>query len=294
MKLIFLIALIFISCNSNRDNNISIDNDTYFRHISQNDIKLGEPLPGEWRSYYNEARQTPDDYKKLNPKKAQPGKSKIYLLPIGNFSDTQAKVLELTREYLEIFFQLTTELLPAISDAIIPDTAKRMGPENNVQLFTPYILNNLLKGKMAPDGYALMAFSTKDLYPGPKWNFVFGIASYEDRVGVSSIFRLQNSTPGSSNYLIFLRRLLNTASHEIGHMFSIHHCTFAKCVMNGSNSLPESDQQPSRLCSECQHKLFWNIGYDNKKRLTELINYFKRNDLQEDLSALEKDYDSLK
>ena len=203
-------------------------------------------------------------------------------------------MLELTREYLEIFFQLTTKLREPISDEIIPDSAKRVKPENNVQLHTPYLFTNLLEGKIPADGYALMAISEKDLYPGPGWNFVFGIASYKERIGVSSIFRFQNGTIDSSNFLICLRRLLNTASHEIGHMFSIHHCTFSKCVMNGSNSLPESDQQPARLCSECQGKLFWNIGYDNKKRLTELINYFKRNKLQEALVTLEKDYNSLK
>ena len=265
----------------------------YFTAISRNDIKLGIPSVGEWRFSFNEDQQTFSDYKKLNPKKVQPGKRKIYLLPIGNFSDTQKKVLELSREYLQIYFQLPTILLAPISDKLIPDSTKRRRAGNNLQLYTPYILNNLLKGKIPGDGYSLMAITEKDLYPHPAWNYVFGIASYEDRVGVSSIFRLQNDEPDSSNYKRCLRRLLNIASHEIGHMFSIHHCTLSKCVMNGSNSLNESDLQPLRLCSECQKKLSFKINYNNKRRLTELVNYLKINDLKEDLPAAQNDYNQL-
>ena len=293
MRLLLILTLILGACNSQRNNSLKTSND-YFDAISKNDKELKEPLPGEWRTRYNEDKQTFNDYKELNPKKAQVGETKIYLLPIGKFSTMQMKVLELTKEYLQIFFQLPTKILEPISDALIPDTAKRTRTGNNVQLFTPYILNNLLKGKIPDNGYALMAISEKDLYPSSDWNFVFGIASYKDRVGVSSIFRLQSGKLDSSNYLICLRRLLNTASHEIGHMFSIHHCTFSQCVMNGSNSLNESDKQPIRLCSECQKKLHWNTQYDNKDRLNALLQYLKVNNLRQDMSTTEDDYNTIK
>ena len=317
MRQFLLVIIVFCGCNSNNGlkpartetlpGQISVPADStqqadgkdgepyeeYFTAISKNDIKLENPLVREWRFSFNEDKQTFDDYKKLNRRKIQPGKRKIYLLPIGNFSNTQKKVLELTCEYLQVYFQLPTILLAPISDKLIPDSAKRLRPGNNLQLYTPYILNNMLKGKIPNDGCSLMAIIEKDLYPHPAWNYVFGIASYEDRVGVSSIFRLQNGNTDSSNYKLCLRRLLNTASHEIGHMFSIHHCTLSKCVMNGSNSLNESDLQPLRLCSECQKKLSLNINYNNKKRLTELVNYLKINDLKDDLPAAQNDYNRL-
>ena len=284
-----IIALSLLSCNAYKKPG------DYFDSISHNDIRLGEPQPGEWRLYHNEAHQSFAGYQELNPKKAELGKTKIYLVALGNFSRIQTSLLELTREYLEIFFQLKTEFLPPLSDQTIPNNAKRViGYSNAVQLYTPYILDKLLKGKIPQDGYALMAVSEKDLYPGDDWNFVFGIASYADRVGVSSIARYQGNGLDSSNFTLCLKRLIATASHEIGHMFSIQHCTHAKCAMNGSNSLPESDGQPLRLCSECQRKLNWNIGYDNKKRLKELAVYFRRNNLLEDLHDLEKDENGLK
>jgi archaemetzincin len=283
-----IIGLLFLSCNCNTTSKPFTDDGNYFTSISRNDIKLEDPLPGDWRAEHNEAHQSFDDYKKLAPQKAVPGKTKLYLLPLGSFSALQLKAIELTREYLELFFQLKTEILKPVSDHIIPDSAKRLR-YGNIQLHTPYIFEHLLKGKMAPDCYALMAISEKDLYPDPTWNFVFGMASYEDRIGVTSMFRYLGTGLTNDNFPLCLKRLIATASHEIGHMFSIRHCVAAKCTMNGSNSLPESDRQPLRLCSECQQKLNWNIGYDNNKRLRDLIDYLKRNQLQEDLLYLEKD-----
>ncbi|WP_280115303.1 hypothetical protein [Flavobacterium fluviatile] len=32
------------------------------------------------------------------------------------------------------------------------------------------------------------------------------------------------------------------SSHEIGHMFGLHHCIVADCVMNGTDSMSETDR----------------------------------------------------
>lgn len=286
----FIIASWFLfSCNSNHRSLAFNEDPDYFASIKPNDIKLQDPLLGEWRFYNNEAHQHFEDYKKANPAKANSGITKLYLLPLGSFTPLQLKGIELTREYLQIFFQLKTEILEPVSDLAIPDTAKRTGRDSNIQLHTPYIFKQFLKGKIPPNGYALMAISEKDLYPDPAWNFVFGIASYTDRIGVSSIFRYQGDGLTNTNFSLFLKRLIGTSSHEIGHMFSIHHCVNASCVMNGSNSLAESDRHTLRLCSECQQKLHWNISYNNKARLKELIAWCRRNQLQDELLYLEKD-----
>ena len=286
---LIIVSLLFLSCNSNKAARSFTGDVSYFNAISPNDIKLEDPLGGEWRFYHNEAHQAFDDYQKAEPEKAIYGKTKLYLLPLGSFTPLQLKGIELTREYLQIFFQLKTEILEPVANETIPDSARRTRSGGNTQLFTPYIMQHLLKGKIPSKGYALMAISEKDLYPDPAWNYVFGIASYTDRIGVSSIFRYQGDGLTANNFTLFLKRLIGTASHEIGHMFSIHHCVAAKCVMNGSNSLSESDRQTLRLCSECQQKLYWNIGYNNKTRLQALADYFRRNQLPEDLLYLEKD-----
>jgi archaemetzincin len=138
-----------------------------------------------------------------------------------------------------------------------------------------------------------MAISARDLYPKPDWNYVFGLASYTDRVGVTSIYRLQEKTLTPENYTRSLTRLIAISSHEIGHMFSMWHCTYARCVMNGTNSLQETDAMPNRLCSQCQMKLHWNFQYDNTRRLQELTAFFYKNQLRSDYLLANRDLKKL-
>ena len=81
-----------------------------------------------------------------------------------------------------IFFSLPIAILPAI-DCRSVRTRFHLG---NRQMFTPDLLE-LLKGQIPEDGIALLGLTAMDLYPDPKWNFVFGQASLSDRVGMSVI-----------------------------------------------------------------------------------------------------------
>ena len=128
-----------------------------------------------------------------------------------------------------------------------------------------------------------------DLYPDPKWNYVFGLASYQEGLAVSSVFRLQNGSLSGKNYKLSLMRLLKISSHEIGHIFGLKHCIYASCVMNGTNSMLETDKSILRLCSNCQSKLNYSLNFDNEKRLMELINFFKLNNMQSDLIMMKGD-----
>lgn len=291
MKLLkFIILITFCSCTHSKESDPIIQKESeYFTAIQKNDIKLTEPKKGEWRFEHNEKFQTFEIYKSQNPKRLSDSQNVIYLKPIGQFTDLQNKALELTRQYLSIFFQTETILLPCMPDTLIPKRVKRLRENNNLQILAPYVLDTLLINQVPKNSIAYMAITAKDLYPKNEWNFLFGLASYTRRVGVSSIYRLQNKNLDSSNFILCLKRLINVSSHEIGHMFTFHHCIAAKCVMNGSNSLHETDLIPNRLCGECQKKLFWNIRYNNKKRLRELCSFFETNNLQKDYEILNAD-----
>lgn len=291
----FIIAVFLLSCcNSDKKTPLVGGQSDYFNNIAKNDVKLDVPTEGDWLFDHKEKGQTFEAYKKTNPIRPSLEKHVIYLMPIGNFTALQMKALNLTREYVEIFFQQKTVLLTAVSDKTVPKYNFRIRENNNVQLLAPYVLDTLLKDKTPKDGMALMAISAKDLYPKSNWNYIFGLASYTNRVGVSSIYRLQNKQLDTANFKRCLRRLINVSSHEIGHMMSMHHCTFARCTMNGSNSLYETDLNPNRLCSECQKKLFWNFAYNNTKRLKQLIDFCKQNGLDKDVSVLKIDLDAVK
>ncbi len=281
-KLIPFLIFVLFSCKPN------IESD-YFVAIAENDVILLEPKDGEWRKEHPEKGQNFDQYKKSKYLKPNENSNVIYLKPIGNLNPLQKKQVELTREFLTIYFQLETKVLDSISNKLIPKKARRIGNENHEQLLASFILDSLLKKEKPSKKIALMGISQLDLYPKPEWNYVFGLASYVDAVGVSSIYRLQDEKLTTQNFNICLSRLLKISSHEIGHMFGLHHCLHANCNMNGSNSLEETDASVARLCSECQQKLQTSISYKNAKRLKELSDFYKKNDLNEEYNMMQLD-----
>jgi len=281
-KITLLIIVLFCSCSKQKETE-------YFDQIEKNDIELAKPVEGDWLYSHKEKGQSFEQF--INSKHIVPTSESniIYIRPIGNFDSLQNKQIELVREYLEIFFQLKTKTLETVSNDVIPETVRRIGNENQEQFLAGYILDNILKKDKPLNRIALMGLTEVDLYPKPEWNFVFGLASYRDKIGVSSIYRLQDGKLTSDNFNLCLSRLLKISSHEIGHMFGLHHCITADCVMNGTNSMSETDKNSIRLCSVCQRKLNSGIKYDNKKRLMDLEKYLERNHLSEELQLIKKD-----
>ncbi|MFC6264690.1 archaemetzincin, partial [Flavobacterium panici] len=276
-KIAFFILILLCACNKEKAKETTKEapkqipeEASYFKDIKTNDVKLPKPTYGDWLFSHPEDGQTFEQY--FRSKHIVPTKEEniIYIKPIGNFNSLQKKQIQLVNEYLELFFQLKTKTLEPISNDIVPNSARRMSTEGHEQLLAGYLLNDVLKEEKPENRIALMGLSELDLYPKPEWNYVFGLASYRDKVGVSSIYRFQDGKLTAENFDLCLVRLLKTSSHEIGHMFGIHHCINADCVMNGTNSLSETDRSTIRLCSVCQRKLNSCIQYDNKKRLADL------------------------
>ncbi|MBS7255889.1 archaemetzincin [Flavobacterium branchiicola] len=295
-RLFLLVFVILFSCNSNQKENQNKKEilksypapAPYFTAIKANDVKLGKPDFGDWLESHKEKGQSFEQF--MNSKHVVPTKENniIYLQPIGEFNLAQTEQIELVREYLELFFQLETKVLNKVSNDIIPKKARRIGDVGQEQFLAGFILNDILKEEKPKNGIALMALTEKDLYPKPEWNYVFGLASYRDKIAVSSMYRMKDET----NPVLSLSRLLKIGSHEIGHMFGLHHCIEANCVMNGTNSMSETDKHSIRLCSLCQRKLNSGFKYDDVKRLGELADFFKRNNLTDEFQLMEKDISS--
>jgi archaemetzincin len=256
------------------------------------DIKLSKPKPGEWLYVHPENEQTFEMYQKSKPIRPTEIRNKIYLQPLGTFSIAQTNVVRFTADYLKIFFDLEVVILARLNDTIIPDSARRYHGTKHEQLQTISILNYLQKN-IPEDGLVIMAVTSKDLFPSPKYKFVFGQARTRERVGVSSIYRYSTKPIDSLNYSGCLERLIKASSHEIIHTLSCPHCTYSVCVMNGSNSLAESDSRPNRLCSDCHRKLQWNLGFDVKARLQKLQNYFSKHNLKRDHQLTTRDLQAL-
>ncbi|MFT3794313.1 archaemetzincin [Flavobacterium sp.] len=284
-RYLLLLAIVCLSCQPQpRD---------YFDHVAPNDLKMPKPKPGEWLDSHHESGQNLMMFKLSNPLVPNDSVNMIHIKPIGIFNALQQKQLDLTCEYLSLFFQLNTEIGSEIPESAIPESARRIGLEGHEQMLAGYILDSLLKKEKPPKAIAVMGLSKFDLYPKPEWNYVFGLASYQDHVGVSSIFRFQDGQLTEANFNLCLLRLIKVSSHEIGHMFGLHHCIDAQCVMNGTNNINETDQNPVRLCSYCQRKLHSSLQYDHRKRLLDLEAFFKRNKLEEAADLMRKDLDAI-
>jgi archaemetzincin len=233
---------------------------------------MAKPQPGDWMYEHREPPQTFDDWRRSKPNMPYDGKNTIYLLPLGEFPDTAPK-LEAMTKIVHAYFTLEVKLLPAVPIADVVAKQRINGGTKKPQLLAPDILKWLEK-RLPADAYALMAVTMTDLYPDETWNFVFGMASFDERVGVQSFARQDPAFFGEPRaagwQLTALRRATWTVVHEVSHMFGMHHCQYYECVIGGSNNQAESDRAPLHACPVCMHKLWAAIDFDPVKRELEL------------------------
>jgi archaemetzincin len=239
------------------------------------------PVPnnGDWLAEHFEPGQSFDNFVSIEPAKPDRHRNKIYLQPLGDFIDGQSPSLENLRTYTASYFMMDVKILPVLP-AMGSELRTRRNPcTRNRQILTGDVLL-LLRKRRPPDAFCVLAITMEDLYPGPSWNFVFGQASHQDRVGVFSFARYDPAFYGEKRGKdfkeILLRRSCKVLAHETGHMFSMAHCIYFKCVMNGSNHLQESDARPLFLCPVCLRKLQYTIGFDVVGRYRKLLDFYQK------------------
>ena len=247
---------------------------------SEGDFSLiPAPKPGDWLAEHSEAGQTYDGFVRLKAAKPDAARDTIYLQPLDQFSGYHGVPLGVLKEYGAAYFALNLKILPPppISEA---GFTTRINPiSGNLQILTRDILAHLMRYRPA-DAFCVLAITMDDLYPDPSWNFVFGQASPRERVGVFSFARYDpmfyGEIRGKDYREIMLRRCCKVLVHEMGHLFSLAHCIFFRCVMNGSNHLVESDARPLYLCPVCLRKLHLSIGFDVVHRYHSLFRFYRK------------------
>ncbi len=237
--------------------------------------RMGEPQSNDWLETHNEPGQTFEEYLDADPVKPTKERQKIYVLPLGKFTSAQQKVVDITAEYLKVFYDLPVEELPAKPLVAVHPNVRHNNLTKTRQIKTGHILNDILQPQLPSDAAALIAFTVDDLYPNESMNYVFGQASLENRVGVWSLARMDDNTD-QRNFLI---RTLKIAAHETGHMFSMRHCKKYECLMSGTNHLQETDRRPIDACPECTAKICWLSDVDQKERYTKLADFCRKNGL---------------
>ena len=226
------------------------------------------PAPGDWLAEHPERPQTFADFLNADTHVPTSNRNIIYVLPIGEFPATAPPLASLTA-VMHAFFTLEIRILPAMPLASMKVTTRINDATRQRQLLAPEVLE-VLAQKLPDDAFGLMGVTMADLYPDPKWNFVYGMASFQERVGIQSFARQDPAffgeprEPGWQQRL--LRRAVWTMVHETTHMFGITHCTFWRCVIAGANNQTEAEQSPLHLCPVDLRKLQSSIGFDPAKR----------------------------
>ena len=214
---------------------------------------LPPPGDGDWLSVHNEPAQSFERYRLAPGNRVNDRRKRLYLQPIGSAYQNRTIRVRHFQRFLAAYFGLEVVVLPA-RDAGDFARSAREAPWG-LQLQTPAVFA-ALRAKLPSDAYGVIGITGIDLYPNDSFNFVFGQATFADRLGVLSINRFTDPKDGKSpSTAVIRKRALTLAAHEIGHMFGLPHCRYYQCVMNGSNGLSETDRSPLHLCPVCLRKL---------------------------------------
>jgi len=279
----YFIVLIFFSCTpkpkpfpSQGFDNLS---DSMEFVLQKNQFYIENPKYGEWLERNKESGQTFIEYWNNKPVQITEKRQKIYIQLYGDFDETQLRLMDSVQQFLSIFYELPIERLEQKTlDSTKLDTANwRFHEQNGFQVRTEFILDSLEKN-LPNDGVLLVGFTTNDVYPSERWNFVFGQARLHNRVGVWSMARFGDKKVIKNDINAFnlaLQRTCKTAVHEIGHIFSLQHCIFYRCVMQGANNLTELDGHPSYFCPICDAKIISNLNLPLSQRYENLATFWK-------------------
>jgi archaemetzincin len=239
------------------------------------------PKAGDWLAEHPEAAQTFEDFVRSKRSKPDGQRNKIYLQPLGDFPKGRSPSVETLKQYTAAYFAMDVGVLSPVATSEYKLTTRINPLTENRQILTSDVLT-LLKTKLPTDAFCALAITMEDLYPDPSWNFVFGQASLHERVGVFSFARYDpafyGEKRGEDYQKVLLRRSCKVLVHEMAHMFSLAHCIFFKCVLNGSNHLQESDSRPLWLCPVCLRKLQFSIGFDVADRYGSLLRVYRKID----------------
>ena len=249
------------------------------------------PSPSDWLAVHREPGQTFDDFRRSQPNRPDTRRRIIYLQPVGDFRAQQSPSLEMLRQYAADFFQMEVKALAPISISASGVTSRTNSMTGRRQVLTGGVLH-WLQGRLPGDAFCLLGITMEDLYPEPSWNFVFGQASLNERVGVYSFARYDPAfygEPRGKDYpALLLRRSMKVLTHETGHMFGLTHCVYFNCVMNGSNHLQESDRRPLHLCPVCLRKLQFSAGFDVVKRYEALAQFDRQAGLEDEAAWVDR------
>jgi len=245
---------------------------------------MGPVQEGDWLDRFEEPGQTFARYEASSPPRPEGKRRTIVIQPLGPFTPEDHARVKKAADFARIYFQCPVRINET---APLPLKGRRERSIPGGRTWTQYQTRWIFLGQLFPrlpeDALAFLGVTTQDIYPDEKWNFVFGEAFLERRVGLYSLARYlpafwgEPETPRTRT--LALLRTFKVLAHETAHMFGLKHCIEYRCVVNGSNSLGEADRQPLHLCPVDLRKLKWNLGFDLTKRYRQLHAFYRSHGL---------------
>ena len=172
-------------------------------------------------------------------------KKKICIIPIGHLD---IRTLYFIQKRLEERFNVVIDIGRQQDE---PTYAYHKGKN---QYHSTKILKRIHKLRLT--GYdRILGIVDVDLYV-PDRTFVFGEANMKKKVAIISLTRLrQEFYDLPVDFVIFKKRIVIEAVHEIGHTFGLHHCKNNNCVMFLSRIVSDSDKKGPDFCTDCKKKI---------------------------------------
>lgn len=245
------------------------------------------PGPRDWMAIFHEPHQSFADFLAGTPLRRSAQRNVIALQPLGDFDAADMALLDEISEAVAAFFQIEVRLsrtVPLPRDGF----RVRAGAPGGKQHLTTDIMDRILRPRLPSDALCFLGITTADLYPASDWSFVFGEA--RGRLGVYSLARLRPSEheipDAAAARPLMRRRALQIVVHEASHILGIEHCVRSECVVNGANTLAESDRAPLEPCPLCLKKLHWSLGFDVQGRYAALRDLYARLGLHDEAAWL--------